>query len=436
MIQEGSKKKIKTSDDTLVMPCKPMAMALRFTDNMTWQERNKAYLEYNQELRTYRARVAAYVKQNGAKGLPMTKIRIFFASECIITTGGRRILEDRFNRYVAGEEVPRSFEHRYQRPLPTYTLLEKQPHRIFDTTDLRCVPMDLLAMHLFPYMDNCALFHFMLTCRQFQAYAHRELLFRAQDEFGSGGTPMALHAKFSHGCSTAYLSEKIRQYKCIDNYQTNSVYQAEQIKIKRQDSICADRFKREDLEFVQGVVTKVLGANFTLKLSPYCARAKCLFSNTDFITIMDWMYPKRSGKLITLCSTFTNAGERNAEHMTKLLRKHKLQQEEYDLIQLFMNETIQRYINSKCSTTYEAHVSSLLKAMAKEVPFRGLQWARNLVFTYEAYKHQSLEYNNFISFVFHADGSMDTLNPIRDTVRIKGLLENGYMMGGGLYTKR
>ena len=424
------KKKLKSSkEDALRVPSKPVPPVMRIKDTDTWEQREAIYTQYAEEKRAYHENVIAFVKQKGVHGMPMTKIRIFFESESILSKGGRRILEHRWDQYVKGEMVPRVASYRYKRPFPDYTLFERQSSRLFKTSDVRCVPMDVLTMHMLPHLDNVSLIHLMLTCKQFQAYAHRELFLRAQREFGPRGTPMAIHARYV--CNSTQFRYILLSFNCLDNYLTANKYDRDQAKVNSEDNLLLSQFKNEDFGFVRNVVIEVLGNVFDIILSTHDKMAKCVFFSSTFIRIFDGVYGNCSSRLLSLLSQTVNSGSRDAAHLTKLLQKYKPDTVTQEVMELFTKHQVYNYISSYASLYFD-NLGKLIRAMTRESEHRGMHWVRNLVFTHECYKILLLATQCTITFVFHQAGHMAACSTEIDVEN----LFKGYLCEDGYYTKR
>lgn len=418
------KKKLKVD-----IPPKPV---LRFKDNGTVEEQNEIETRYLEEMKAYREKVVAFVKQKGVHGVSMNKIRIFFDSEFIFSQGGRRILEYRWNRYVQGNPMLRVPQYRYRRPLPTYTLLERQPCGVFDTSDVRCVPMDVLATHMFPYLDCAALHYLMLTCRQFQAYAHHELFCRAQRKFGPTGTPMALYATYI-GLDT-FVHYTLPGYGCLDNYATLQAYDLEQSALRTQDDAMLRKFMSEDYHFVRNVVVNTLGKNFDILFYNYNAMAKCSFVNITFIRVYDSVYNKRSKQLISLITKAVNAGRRDTDQLSALLQKYKPDSQVHELICMFAQNEVYNYI---CHSLNFIFLGPCIRAMVQEMDHRGgMQWVRAL-FRNESYKSLCRNQVSSAAFIFDQHGEMTLLDTEREQDLIEAHVSNGYVcIDQSYYTKR
>ncbi len=382
------------------LPKKPV-LVYKHIDHLPWCERNKAICAHEKACNEYMAKVVEYVNEKGAKGLPMNRIRTFFEAESIRCWGGRRILEHRWEKYVKGEDVARDEKYAYKRPLPTFTLFDRQSSLTFPLTDVRCIPLDVLGMHLLPFLDVGSLFNLLRACKQFQALVQRELLCRSKLEFGEGGTPMALYYKYIRFGGTVwsdYDQGKIRTYRCIDNYRTTGQYLDTQKGVNDADSDVHARMMNEDFAFVSAIVTKTLGKAFAIKQDTHNHLIKCVFVYTASKLLL-----VEGTQLLRTCSRYCNNGERSEKRIVDALLKHAPDARVRALLDIVVSTNIANYaIHS--SAPYPKNLALFITDLAEESKGRGMDWAEKVL--RKAYSYNALTYFGHPRFVFNDENDV------------------------------
>lgn len=338
---------------------------------LSWDERNCAIRDHEAANKAYKAEIVKYVNEKGAKGLPMNRIRTFFEAERILNWGGRRILEYRWERYVKGHNVARTDVSAYYRPLPTFTLFDRQSSMVFSCGDLRCIPLDVLGMHLLPSLDVCSLFNLMYSCKQFQALAHRELLCRAKKEFGEFGTPMALRYK---DFDPAYAKHRVKTYQSVDNWKTLPQYQALQVQLREVDFTAYCTFMREDFDFVNGIVKKTLGEAFGLKRLQINHLIKCEFLHK----VIKVLFKDCATQILRLSSKYGNTAERSEKRISEAVLKHAPSANVRALLDIVVSTHIGEYVQTN-TRTYCDNFALLLQDLANEANARGIDWAEKVL---------------------------------------------------------